>query len=687
MKKLLPGVAMQKKIAMPRTKNFLYCFPIIITQMMTCNKAIAQDYIISAKQKWVNTGIDLNKGQKFSVSSRGSWTNGGANPQLVGPSGWPTVLLNSTLAPNLPLSSLIGRVDNSAFLIGEDYTGASPVDGRLYFSMNDDDFTDNDGQLKVSVTVKPWFVIIPDGKNNGPLVLIPKFFPYKIELNTIDPGTYDQDNNIWVQTYPMPPGRSEVKFKYTLKNKINTKPGKITAMLSGIKLLSSALFPNTITEMPANANFSGEFHCSGLPPGNYELRFTYSTKGSARRLTKSGQWEYVDSTLAEELYYYEVIQDLVDTDQDGLDDREEQRLLEKFRPYYKFSKQNGNADNYRPADVLWYIKQSELLTTEQESESPIIPNNVLSSNTSAIIFNQPEGKGSDIKFNAISTQYHVNPLNDGPGREGADWSSVMYYKNIGLYGHVVPIKLEANNGVLKYDRFKIPNGYDVGDSFLKIEYWQFFGFNDGNNGDAGMHEGDWITVQLIYNPRSAAVESVFYYEHGKLEIRFDMFGSKGPFPVSYPGVPERFAEYQGYNYGGPCYADVGAINTDWISKNCSNIAIRFCEDPVTRQFTHPVVYIENGGHEPWPMWTGYFAGVSNHNGDDYEHSFLTSTPPNLGEVESPSLNTPGAFEIIRFNGSWGAKNGGARGPSLHKQWTWPASSSIRWLIKADNLVD
>ena len=376
-----------------------------------------------------------------------------------------------------------------------------------------------------------------------------------------------------------------------------------------------------------------------------------------------------------------VSQDWVDKDKDGIDDGEEQRMLEKFRPYYKFSLQAGNADDYRPTDVLWYIQNSEILTTQDESASPIRDNNLLAGRTSAIVFDvgSPDGAtpfgSSDIDVQFKSTHYYVNPINDKPGRSGAEWSTVLSSKNIGLYGHVVPIKLES---VQHYDRAKVPEESDPGETFYKIEYWQFFGYNKCHNCPTFDHEGDWITVQLLYNPRSSSIETVFYYIHGKLEIRFDMIGSKGPFEVSYPGVSEKFVEYQGSNYGNSCYADALAISGDNVNRSCSNNTIRYCEDPaVAGQFTHPLVYIEYGAHEPWPTWNGFFAAVPNHNGDDYEHSFLTSTPPNLGEVDIPMDSTPGAFEILRFNGRWGAKNDGAKGPSLHRQWTWPADSKIR----------
>src|SRR5215471_21113149 len=52
-----------------------------------------------------------------------------------------------------------------------------------------------------------------------------------------------------------------------------------------------------------------------------------------------------------------------DGDQDGLDDNLENKLLERFRPYYKFSYDRNSQDNYRPTDVLYYLRCAELNTS------------------------------------------------------------------------------------------------------------------------------------------------------------------------------------------------------------------------------------------------------------------------------------------------------------------------------------
>lgn len=529
-----------------------------------------------------------------------------------------------------------------------------------------------------SLSIIILFPLIPNRLNAQ---IKKQFFSFSINITSAEPCSFDAINKNIYQPYPMPQGNSQVSFRFTIKSSAAILQGKIKAQLNGIDVL----FPtsNIVNEKGASTNFSGEFATYGLVPGTYKLYIAYTTKSIVGQYLNAGRLVFADSVVADEQYDYIVQQAIVDNDSDGIDDAKEQQLLEKFRPYYKFSRHNGNEEAYRPADALWYIRNSEVLSTQNEGASAIRNNAMLANRPDAVIFgdNSPDGAtpygASDLEKNPVSTSYYINPLNHLPGRHGVEWSTVLQNKNVGLYGHVVPIKLARDiEGALVYDCALKPSINEPGDIYYKIEYWQFFGFNECHCGDIGIHEGDWITIQLLYNPATAQLETVLYYEHGKLEIRFDMLNAKGPFSVSYPNTMENFAEFQGVHYGNDCYADAKYINGASVNNACSNNAIRFCADPVTQQFTHPVVYIENGSHEPWPLWTGFFAAVPNHNGDDEDHCYLTATPPNLGEVEFPMNSTPGAFEILRFNGRWGAKNEGAKGPATHMQWTWPYNSQL-----------
>jgi hypothetical protein len=151
MKKKLCLSAIQKN-----KRSFLFSLIII---MGACLPGASQNYIVSAQQKWVDTQIDLSIDEDLEISSKGTWTNGGTTPQWVGPEGWSGVTINSTLAPGLPFSSLIGKIADNTFFIGDHFKGKSLATGRLYLSMNDNDFSDNDGKMQVAVSLSRVLVL------------------------------------------------------------------------------------------------------------------------------------------------------------------------------------------------------------------------------------------------------------------------------------------------------------------------------------------------------------------------------------------------------------------------------------------------------------------------------------------------------------------------------------------------
>lgn len=108
---------------------------------------------VTAREPWVDTGIDLRAGQViyFSASGEVRWgpnrRDGAAGER------------NSPRNPNRPLpdrpaAALIGRVGtgNDVFFIG-DQTGPFRVrnSGRLFLGINDDVFGDNTGSFRVTV--------------------------------------------------------------------------------------------------------------------------------------------------------------------------------------------------------------------------------------------------------------------------------------------------------------------------------------------------------------------------------------------------------------------------------------------------------------------------------------------------------------------------------------------------------
>ena len=111
--------------------------------------------------------------------------------------------------------------------------------------------------------------------------------------------------------------------------------------------------------------------------------------------------------------------------------------------------------------------------------------------------------------------------------------------------------------------------------------------------------------------------------------------------------------------------DRGFIDYNTNGGAAQNNLVRFyCENG---ECTHPVVYIEHGGHASWQTQYGWWPGVDNHNGNSY--SYLVAAPANLDEIGYPNLYCPGADLVLYFNGHWGAYGDGPEGPTVKvDQW-------------------
>ena len=374
-----------------------------------------------------------------------------------------------------------------------------------------------------------------------------------------------------------------------------------------------------------------------------------------------------------------------DLDCDGIADRTEQVLLKQYRPYFRFSRDSGDGETFRPADAAAYLRSARVSTSGKEGENVVLGSGALIGGLQKLLELSSGSETSSVLTTATRTRFHVDPENSN-GRRGKPWAVVLASRKVGLYGHVVPIWLETPES---YRRENVQSSANTGSMYYKIEYWQFFGYSSNNKPlDLGDHEGDWDTIQLIIAPgsvilrRPAKIVSVLYYAHGK-EMRFDTSSSQGSQLMENGQV----IEYRGSNYNQP----VPNLHDDdpLLEDKARNHVLRFYKDPENGAYSHPVVFVEHGGHEFWPSPYWEFSYAQKHGGDDFEHSYLTDTPPNLGEVEHPLRTDPAALPILRFNGYWGTyspilpgifDNHPPPGPPLHYEWTWPRDSSIRWRL-------
>ena len=108
---------------------------------------------VSAKDTWVNTGVDLKAGEALTIDAKGEWTFGGENPQLVDADGHAGVKYQKATLNSANLAALIGKVGDQVFPVGKKFEGKSLGTGRLYLQINDDPnaLGDNSGTLDVEV--------------------------------------------------------------------------------------------------------------------------------------------------------------------------------------------------------------------------------------------------------------------------------------------------------------------------------------------------------------------------------------------------------------------------------------------------------------------------------------------------------------------------------------------------------
>ena len=107
---------------------------------------------IAGDKTWVDTGMDVNAGDKLHITATGTvnmGNNTGVTPNGV-PRGWVDTLRPLTL-PSAGRGALVGRIGNSdaatPFLVGADGTILVPFAGRLYLGINQDQTQAPDGKL------------------------------------------------------------------------------------------------------------------------------------------------------------------------------------------------------------------------------------------------------------------------------------------------------------------------------------------------------------------------------------------------------------------------------------------------------------------------------------------------------------------------------------------------------------
>jgi Zn-dependent protease with chaperone function len=116
-----------------------------------------QGFVVPGTQSWADTGVTVPAGITLKITASG--TVSVTSTYSVGPAGTQSCIPTSAypgikppfLAPSLPCWSLVARIGNGApFEVGSSVTITTTA-GRLYLSVNDNNFTDNSGSWTADI--------------------------------------------------------------------------------------------------------------------------------------------------------------------------------------------------------------------------------------------------------------------------------------------------------------------------------------------------------------------------------------------------------------------------------------------------------------------------------------------------------------------------------------------------------
>jgi hypothetical protein len=356
-----------------------------------------------------------------------------------------------------------------------------------------------------------------------------------------------------------------------------------------------------------------------------------------------------------------------DRDGDGIDDITEEDLIRRYRPLYKFSTDDGEDEDRRPADPLEELENAQLKWLSKPGDGVSDPIAGCGRRGDAHL-DPPASlytceRGASLNVSRATSSLCLN-LADSR-YEGVSFAEAKANAT-GFSAHV------ANDTV---------NGHPA----YKVEYWQFFAFNNQDIhilglGSYGDHEGDWTGVQVWFDRREQRVAQVLYLIHGK-SIMFHL-----PRETT-PTCRNCSVSVKGTHFN----PNVGNFLDDAARPAYDDNQAELFVDAAG--YKHVTVYIERGGHEFWPGAWGHAerkAGpltfhLNPHNGEgtSYLVPDVKTRPFNLGEVDKPMTDT--ANLVLSFNGHWGCTNDSSLGdsvrtspvgPAAHCSWKWPNQGPI-----------
>jgi hypothetical protein len=352
----------------------------------------------------------------------------------------------------------------------------------------------------------------------------------------------------------------------------------------------------------------------------------------------------------------------------------------KCRPFYCFSNEDtnggsgGGPEYYAPCSWQWLYNRS-VFKDGHGSSTPLNPNN----------------------FHIVTDSSNVNGINGAPPNRDA----IVELQNIDTnkIGEPWP---DVSNGDGFYCHVTYLGTAPVADSDIhgtnvfNLEYWTLFAYNRfigtdqlprpvcqalGIGADCGNHPADLIVIQMVYSEKCQAVTRLSFVQHGfGLDI-FDVpeYNPEGDPDDSLPGVdangndiriPRRYVKFdKEYRKGCDCPYFTSAENYGYFTSS----------NGAHGGYTHPMIFLENGSHEPWPNdyrpddTNGGLTGAQNHSGQCYSFmpkniTLLDDYHPNLNAPVDPKNNPADITPFMYFAGHLGGVPDGPNAIQCHKFW-------------------
>ena len=317
--------------------------------------------------------------------------------------------------------------------------------------------------------------------------------------------------------------------------------------------------------------------------------------------------------------------------QAALSAQDAQVFAQRFRPYLKTTLADGELETARPCSWQWFVGSCNL---EDSSDDVVVPQLSMAADPSALL--QPPGADVTVAHAGANDPGYTLHLAADVYQDGEPWIYVIHDAH-GVYAHVE----------------------EVDNTLVNIEYTILWAFNRATAND---HDGDITSITVVYDRGCDRLTRVTYSLHGVVLESFRLAQ-----PVSIELV-QLIGTDQNLNAATVSAAKLSVGPSDSYEEgegllSASDPYVYLARDPVSLRFEHPVIYAENGAHEPWPNSTGWEDFAPAHTGDGL--SFLPDSVHVLGTLLAPNLDD---VPFLRYNGTFGTDPAAI---IFHRSWFWP----------------